>query len=228
VGETVTARLFDVPAVAPHPAMFSAELVGPLARAVTGAGRLLDPFAGVGGIHRVGRLAGVPVTVGVELEPEWARAVPGTVVGSALALPFPRATFDAVCTSPTYGNRLADRDARPSVAATYAKGLGRLASPGSSCHLQWGPGYRQFHERALAEVARVLVPDGRLVVNMKNHWRARRLVDVVGWWHTAIDAAGFEVVDDIEVTTPSMRNGANGTARADTEHIIIARRTHDR
>lgn len=33
---------------------------------------------------------------------------PRTIVGNALALPFPDATFDAIATSPTYGNRMAD------------------------------------------------------------------------------------------------------------------------
>src|SRR5712692_2421523 len=98
-----------------------AELVGDLPR----SSRVLDPFAGVGGVHALGF-----DSVGVELETEWATQHPRTIVANALALPFAPGTFDAVITSPAYGNRLADRDMRPSCAGTYAKWLGREASAG--------------------------------------------------------------------------------------------------
>src|SRR2546426_4572611 len=66
--------------------------------------RVLDPFAGVGGIHN---LRGYR-TAGMELEPEWASASPSTIVADAVKLPFADATFDALVSSPCYGNRMAD------------------------------------------------------------------------------------------------------------------------
>lgn len=71
--------------------------------------RVLDPFAGTGkGVDALWR-EGFD-TVGVELEPEWAaESMTGRViVGNALALPFEDQSFDAIFTSPTYGNRMAD------------------------------------------------------------------------------------------------------------------------
>lgn len=68
---------------------------------------VLDPFAGVGRIHDLP--ARIAVTVGVEIEPEWAACRSGTIIGDATALPSDwSGRFDAVVTSPCYGNRMAD------------------------------------------------------------------------------------------------------------------------
>lgn len=88
-----------------HPAKFTDVILATIADQLYGVtGRVLDPFAGTGRIHRLAR----PdlETVGVEIEPEWAAQHPNTVVGDALHLPFPDESFDAICTSPTYGNRM--------------------------------------------------------------------------------------------------------------------------
>lgn len=87
---------------------------------------LLDPFAGVGGIHRL--RPGVE-TYGVELEPEWAQASPHTQVGDATNLTeWGDNTVDVVATSPCYGNRMSDHhDARERCSA--CGGLGALPRP---------------------------------------------------------------------------------------------------
>lgn len=74
---------------------------------VLNAPRVLDPFAGTGRGVDVLRFHGYDA-VGTELEPEWASMSPHVVQGNALALPFADDTFDAVFTSPCYGNRMAD------------------------------------------------------------------------------------------------------------------------
>lgn len=101
-----------------HPAKFSAPILEVLAARVgavadagpylTGPVRVLDPFAGVGGVHRLAR-PGEIETVGVEIEPEWANQHPDTIVGDATKLPFEDGSFDVVATSPCYGNRMADQ-----------------------------------------------------------------------------------------------------------------------
>lgn len=106
-----------------HPAVFPPEVLDLIAEACLHApwprGRdlqVLDPFAGVGGIHELrGRFAvnghGVE-TVGVELLPRWAAASPFTIEGDATALPHEWSRrFHVVATSPCYGNRMADHHA---------------------------------------------------------------------------------------------------------------------
>ena len=65
---------FALPPGHDHPAMFSRELIEPLAATIRGRRRVLDPFAGTGRIHAIAEAAGVPRSTGVELEPEWANA----------------------------------------------------------------------------------------------------------------------------------------------------------
>lgn len=160
--------------------------------------RVLDPFAGVGLIHRL------PFnTVGVELEPEWACGNPRTVVGDARRLPFPSGSFHAVATSPTYANRMADAydgsgdtctrcegngldpepeadmdcgrcggsGKAPSSRNTYRIKLGRQLSDGNTGGMQWGRDYRQLHRLAWTEAVRVVMEGGLLVVNVSDHVR---------------------------------------------------------
>jgi SAM-dependent methyltransferase len=182
--------------------------------------RVLDPFAGTGKGVQYLRDGGV-AAVGVELEPEWAQLSPHVVQGSALALPFKDGAFDAVFTSPTYGNRMADRDLRPSVAGTYAKSLGRLASPDSSCHLQWGVKYKEFHIEAWMEAKRVLRAGGYFLLNCKDHVRAGRVERVTQFHAQTLQSLGFTPVRGERVRCPGLRNGRNGEARVDHEWLVL-------
>lgn len=70
--------------------------------------RVLDPFAGIGGIHELQQRLRCETT-GVELLPHWAEAHERTIVGDATRLLVGwTSSFDAVVTSPCYGNRMAD------------------------------------------------------------------------------------------------------------------------
>lgn len=100
----------------PHPAPFPRYVLERLALILRaehrrlqlgGPLKVLDPFAGIGRIHDLP--SDIADTVGVELEPEWANQRERTIVGDATALPATwTRRFDAVVTSPTFGNRLAD------------------------------------------------------------------------------------------------------------------------
>lgn len=91
--------------------------------------RVLDPFAGTGRVHWLGDVLcpdAVAETVGVEIEPEGHNMDARTIVGDATALPDTWAeTFDAVVTSPCYGNRMADKHNAKDACKTCA-GVGHL------------------------------------------------------------------------------------------------------
>ncbi|MBK9178918.1 MAG: hypothetical protein IPM45_04980 [Acidimicrobiales bacterium] len=205
-----------------HPATFTAELLPILAWQLRGRRLVLDPFAGTGGIHRVARLAGCQ-SVGVELEHEWAAAHPRTVCADATRLPFGPDTFDAICTSPAYGNRMADTyDGRDgSRRHTYRTALGRPLTTGSGAALQWGDAYRDLHHAAAVEMLRVLQPAGRLIVNVSDHVRRGKVVAVVDWWADLLDRLGCTLVERVDVPTPRLRHGANGDLRTDVEAVLV-------
>ncbi len=182
---------------------------------------VLDPFAGTG--KGVDYLRGKNYKAwGIELEPEFIDSK-YVIRGSALALPFADASFDACFTSPTYGNRMADKDMRPSVSGTYAKSLGRHASDGSSCHLQWGEGYREFHRTAWTEAHRVV--KDYFLLNIKDHIRDKKLVRVSDWHMSTLVSLGFEYVKGRFIPTPGNRRGRNSEARAEGEYLYLFRKT---
>lgn len=97
-----------------HPAKYSRKVIDRLREMLqveaqrVGHLKVIDAFAGVGGVHELAeeRIE----TYGMELQPEWSAAHPDTITGSVLELPaiFPAGTFDCLCTSPAFGNRMAD------------------------------------------------------------------------------------------------------------------------
>ena len=204
-----------------HPARFSDPLFPVFADLLKPGIRILDPFAGTGKIHELAKLINVE-TVGVEIEPEWADLHPNTIVGNALALPFDAAEFDAIVTSPTYGNRLADshRASDPEKRRSYTHDLGRDLTAGNSGAMQWGSVYQRFHEKAWIEADRVLKPGGRLLLNIKDHIRNGEWQDVAGWHVAALTSLGLKVFAIRPVVTRALRQGENAEARVAPELVI--------
>lgn len=213
-----------------HPAKFTDSILVEALRMLhdhdVHDGRMLDPFAGTGkGVEFMRRWG--YAAEGIDLEPS--KAWDGVQakncrVGNALSTGYAEHTFDIVFTSPTYGNRFADRDMRPSCAGTYMKGLGRQARKGSSCHLQWGAEYRAMHERAWLEARRVLKPHGVLLLNVSDHYRDKRPQPVTAFHIGALIELGFEWVDAKPVPTPRMKNGANAQYRCEVEWLHLFKR----
>ena len=206
-----------------HPAKFSTGLLPLFADLLDGYSRVLDPFAGTGRIHMLEDL-GPFETVGIELEPEWADMHERTLLGNALDLPFDDGHFDGVCTSPTYGNRLADHhEAKDgSIRHSYRHTLGRPLSSDNSGQMQWGPKYRDFHEAAWAEVHRVLRPGGRFVLNLKDHIRKKQMAPVTGWHVTYLtQTLGFQLLNVLGMSAPTLRQGANVKVRAGNAEVVF-------
>jgi len=210
VSSIVLATLPPAPADSPaHPAKFSSDVLGAMAAHVRG--RVLDPFAGVGRVHALAAVEAVTGTVGVELEPEWARCHPATIVGNALRLPFRPRSFDTVATSPTFGNRLSDHhNARDgSVRHSYTHDLGHELHADNSGRLPFGSAYRSFHEAAWRECRRVLRVGGLFVVQVSDFIRDHQTIPVVSFHRLALTRLGFTLIHEVYVPKGGLRYGAN-------------------
>jgi hypothetical protein len=188
---------------------------------------VLDPFAGTGRIHDLDPDCERYVTVGLEIEPEWANMHPRTVRGDATGMhPSWSGKFHAVVTSPTYGNRMADHhNARDgSKRMTYRHVLGRELHPHNTGAMQWGPQYRAMHVAAWAEVTRVTRPAAVLVLNMSDHIRKGEVVPVTQWHRDTLATLGWRLTNSIEIETPRMGFGANYKSRVPFETIDTFRR----
>jgi tRNA G10 N-methylase Trm11 len=220
--------LFELDAPAPnHPAKYTDVLLPVMARMLQGRQRILDPFGGTGKVFLLDRWLGNVEIQATEIEPEWAAKHPRTTLGNALHLPWPDGYFDAVCTSPTYGNRMADGLRNPENWAreynyiTYSQKLNRKLHADNSGGMQWGDKYRAFHASAWAEAHRVLGDDGVFVLNIKDHIRAGEFVKVTDWHIECLQGLGFRLVEHRRIDTPSMRYGQNSELRVPYESVIL-------
>jgi len=201
-----------------HPAKYTNVLLPVFERILSTYNciNVLDCFAGTGKIHSL------PFnTTGLELEPEWASQSSGTIVGDATKMPFADESFCAICTSPTYGNRMADsHEAKDkSVRNTYTHKIGRKLSDNNSGAMQWGDKYRVMHQQAWSECFRVLKHGGVLILNFKNHIRKGAEVDVFGWHVQELIRIGFTLRSVEQIMVNGNGFGQNGTLRIPFEYV---------
>lgn len=198
-----------------HPARFSPLILDTISSCLgSPVGPVLDPFAGTG------LLSSLPIhTVCVEIEQDWAT----NVCADSQHLPFPAHVFDAVATSPTYGNRMADHhDARDgSKRHTYTHYLGHKLHDNNSGKMHFGAEYCQLHANVWIECLRVLKSQGLLVLNTKDFIRDGLLTPVTDWHSECLSRLGFTFLYRLSVPVRGLRHGANNTLRVDHEDITV-------
>lgn len=206
-----------------HPAKYNDRFIPIFAQWVQPATSILDPFGGTGKIFLLHDYLPYQARIeALEIEPEWCAYDMRTTQGSILTPPWNPCTFDAVVTSPTYGNRMADKfkASKPRRRYTYTHKLGRSLHPENSGGMQWGPVYREFHLNAWRIIKDLLRSGGLLILNMADHIRNRQRQHVTRWHVETLCSLGFVVVRGLRVATEGLRDGQNRDSRLGYEYII--------
>lgn len=211
-----------------HPAPYSPAILAAIGERIPDHSLVLDPFAGTGLIHTLANIDRDIRTIGIELEPEWSMMNGNTLRGDATDLAMNWTDrFDVVATSPCYGNRMADHHTATdkSKRITYRHVLGRMPSDRSSAVMQWGPEYRDLHERAWREAWRVTRRHGLLLLNVKDHIRRGWPQNVPEWHKRTCKRIGYALLEEVRIPAAGMRFGQNGQARIDHEMLYVMEKT---
>lgn len=217
-----------------HPAKYSTEVLSALRALLRDwdvRGRVLDPYAGVGWIHRIDCITNP--TFAAELERPWARNhghAGRTVQADADQLPYPDGTFAAVCTSAVYLNRMRDHhkanDSSTRITYTH-KMRNLLANPrytlnkrnmGAMTNSQ----YRRAAQSHIREFRRVTAPGGLFMLNMSNSMEDKGETNAVEQWINWLTLASCWIREVRPVSTRRMRYGENWESRVEHEVIIVA------
>jgi tRNA G10 N-methylase Trm11 len=188
--------------------------------------RVLDPFAGIG---TTAKLLPDYDVVGVEIEEEWAKQCPKTVCGDSLLVIPTLGKFDAVLTSPAYGNRMADdfEASDTSKRITYRHKLGRKLSEGTTANLHFGRKngkYEELHSKIWKVCVDALTDDGVFILNCKDFLVAGQLMKVTDWHIDTLTSYGMKVEHRVKVPSKGMRFGANSEKRIDYECVVCLKK----
>jgi len=211
-----------------HPAKFNDKFIPIFAELLKHRENVLDPFAGTGKLALIKSYGFKGKIVCNEIEPEYSKSLIYPVdewhTGDSANMKWAEnSSFDAICTSPTYGNRMADHfDAKDkSKRITYRHVLGRPLNPDNTGRMQWGDNYRNKHVVVYAECRRVLKPQGLMIINISDHIRKGEIIPVTDWHKNTILNLGFSLIKELKIETQRMGFGRNGNLRVDHESILV-------
>jgi DNA modification methylase len=211
-----------------HPATYTNSFIPKFAELLIGCENVLDIFGGVGKLALIKEHGFTGKVVCNELEQEWVESSTHNVdewhIGDAANMAWAESnSFVAICTSPTYGNRMADHhNAKDgSKRVTYKHFLGRNLNEANTGKMQWGENYRQKHIEIYKECGRVLKNGGLMILNVSDHIRKGQVVNVVEWHKEALSNFGMKLLNEIKIETPRMGFGQNGKSRVQHECILV-------
>ena len=218
-----------------HPAKFTGEQLFHVWDHLPGYTKKLtvfDPFAGVGTVSALHEHDRNITVTGMEIEPEWADQSPIVTTGDSLEyMATTRKRYDAVVTSPAYGNRMADSyDGRDgSDRNTYRIALGRELDEENGARFHFtehiSDEYKDFHAEAIEGMVRITRKGGRVIVVVKNFIRDGEVVDVVGWWRGELRRAGLVEMAWIPIEAGGLGYGANRDERVKYEYVLVWEKT---
>lgn len=210
-----------------HPATYSEQFLPIFAEKLRGCARVLDPFAGTGKIAKIKDYGFTGEVWANEIEKEWLEPnvfnADVCVFEDAEFLHCPNNFFDAICTSPTYGNRMADHhNAKDgSKRNTYTHCMGRELDTENTGRMQWGKAYQQKHERIYKHLVDMLRDNGLFVLNISNHIRQGQEIDVTSFHKDVLQKNGLTLIEQIAVPVKRLKFGANSDKRVSNEYILI-------
>lgn len=218
-----------------HPAKYTDAFIPIFADLLKGREVVLDPFAGTGKISLIKNFGFSGKIICNEIEKDFAdieknnftlfgSLVDEWHIGDAEKMTFLKdCSVDAVCTSPTYGNRMADHfnAKNGSKYITYTHCIGHKLKDGNTGKMQFGEEYKGKHQRIYKELNRVLKIGGLFICNVSNFIKNSEEVDVVGFHKVAIQDTGFLLVEERKIKTPRMGFGANREKRVKEESILV-------
>lgn len=210
-----------------HPAKYTDSFISVFADLLRNREKVLDPFAGTGKIGLVKEYGFSGEIYANEIEPEWINdniyQCDFITNADAEFLEYPLGYFDAICTSPTYGNRMADHhEAKDGTKRnTYTHCLGRTLADGNTGKMQWGCEYMEKHERIYSHLSHLVKDGGLFILNIKNHIRRGKEIDVKTFHENAIVKNGFVKIDELFIETSGNGFGANADKRTSGEFIMV-------
>lgn len=212
-----------------HPAKFSDKFIPIIAEILENRNikTVFDPMAGTGKIALIRKFGFKGRIICNELESDWVNkeyTVDHWYFEDAENLFFIKnESIECICTSPTYGNRLADHWQRKDTSKrfSYSFNIGRELHEENTGKMQWGAKYRQKHESIWREMYRILTKQGLFILNISNHIRSGIEQKVAEWHKEFCEQIGFKLLEVKEIETPRLRYGKNSKSRTKCEYIFI-------